>query len=282
MQVKADWFEYLHDFRRREFQRIFGHFGPGTFRDVLELGAGDGFQSTMLVEYAQRIVSTDIRQPPESGDPRIEVRAVSAEQIADAFPAGRFDLVYSSNMLEHVPDPPVVLAAVARVLADDGITIHVMPNRIWKACQVMLWIPNLVANALDDILRARSLRAVVARLRKPDEHGESSEKNNPTVVRPRRSLFRKVLLPEPHGVSLAHRAEFAAFARRRWVKELRQAGFDVIAVLRGPFSSGYGFGTTALTRLLERCGVSSEYIFVAKKAGATSPHARAFTGAASG
>jgi hypothetical protein len=168
------------------------------------------------------------------------------------------------------------------VLTDDGITIHVMPNRAWKLCQLLLWIPHLVASALDDLITARSLRTVLARLRKstgePGSADGGTEKNNPTVVRPRRSLPRKVLAPEPHGVSADHREEFAAFSRRRWERELHAAGFDIVAVLPGPFSSGYGFGVRPVTRLFEKFGIGSEYVFVAKKAGQISRYERAFAG----
>ncbi len=281
MRLKADWFTYLHEFRVREFRVIFDRFPPAAFDNTLELGAGDGFQSGLLLPYTDRLVSTDYRVPAEAGDPRIEVRALPAEQVADAFAPGEFDVVYSSNMLEHVPEPPVVLKAVSQVLADDGITIHVMPNRAWKLCQLILWIPHLAASALDDLITARSVRTVVARLRKstgePGSGDGGTEKNNPTVVRPRRSLLRKVLAPEPHGVSPDHREEFAAFSRRRWERELRDAGFDIVAVLPGPFSSGYGFGLRPVTRMLEQLGIGSEYVFVAKKAGQVSRYEGAFT-----
>lgn len=281
MRLKTDWFTYLHEFRGREFRLVFDRFPHRTFRNAVELGAGDGFQSALLLPYTERLVSTDYRAPADPADPRVDVRALPAEQIAEAFAPAEFDLVYSSNLLEHVPDPPQVLKAVHEILADDGITIHVMPNRAWKICQVALWIPHLVVTVLDDVMTGHNVRVVLGRLRKatgePGTAGESTEKNNPTVVRPHRSLLRKAFAPEPHGVSAGHREEFAAFSRRRWQRELRRAGFDVVAVLPGPFSSGYGFGVRPVTRLLERFGVGSEYVFVAKKAGQVSRYEGAFT-----
>ena len=280
MRLKADWFPYLHDLRVREFRLIFDRFPLNSFEHALELGAGDGFQSAMLLPYAKRLVSTDFSLPPAGGDPRIDVQALPAERVADVYGPGAFDLVYSSNMLEHVPDPSVVLKAVSDVLTDDGITIHVMPNRIWKVCQLGLHVPHLVATAADDLMTARSGRALLDRMRKfTGESGPTggTEKNNPSVIRPARSLIQKALLPEPHGVCSTHREEFAAFSRRRWEAELTRAGFQILAVETGPFSSGYGFGFGSLVHLLEERGVGSEYVYVAKKAGRLSRYERAFS-----
>jgi SAM-dependent methyltransferase len=253
----------------------------------------------MIRAHAQSLVSTDYRRPARSGstidddtidddtidDDTIDVRQLAAEDVATAFAPGEFDLVFSSNLLEHVPDPQAVLEGIGVVLADDGITVNVMPNRVWKACQLILYVPNLVVTAFDDALAARSPRAVLDRLGRahPGTGGghASSEKNNPTVVRPERSLARRLLLPTPHGVSDTHGREFAAFSRRRWEAELRRAGFDLVAVLTGPLSSGYGFGLDTARRVLERVGVGSEYVYVAKKAGKASRHGHAFSSASS-
>jgi SAM-dependent methyltransferase len=282
VKLKAEWFSYLHDFRVREFRLIFDRFPEGCFSRILELGAGDAFQSHMLVPYGHTVVSTDVRLPPVGDDSGIDARELSADHVADVFEPGEFDLVYSSNMLEHVPDPPAVFRAAAAVLADDGITIHVMPNRIWKVCQVVLWIPHLLAGAIDDLVTARSPRAVLDRLRRtagPDGAPSGTEKNTPTVVRRRRSTMRKALLPDPHGVSATHREEFAVWARRRWSAEFERAGLEIVAVLNGPFSSGYGFGLRSVTARLER-HVGSEYVFVAKKAGQRSRYEQYFRPAA--
>ncbi len=281
VRLRADWFAYIHEFRRREFRLIFDRFPPGCFERALELGAGDGFQTGMLGPYTKRLVSTDVRRPPDQADPRIQVLALPAERLGEEFLAREFDLVYSSNMLEHVPDPPAVLKAVSEVLADDGITIHVMPNRAWKLCQLALHVPDLVATAADDLLAGRSGGGLVDRMRKfssgPAGSAGGTEKNNPTVVRPARSVLRRVLLPEPHGVSATHRDELAAFSRSRWEAELTKAGFEVLAVLPGPFSSGYGFGAQTLARALEERGVGSEYVYVAKKAGFTCRYEGSFS-----
>jgi len=84
------------------------------------------------------------------------------------------------------------------------------------------------------------------------------------------------LVPEPHGVSRSHVEEFSAFSRRRWKAEFERANFEIIAILKGPVASGYGFGFEGLRRFLERLGVTSEYIYVARKRGAASPYARYF------
>ena len=271
MTLKADWYEYLHDFRVREFRLIFDRFDAGTFDAILELGAGDGFQSRLLASYGERVVATDVRLPPVE-ETRVEARVLSAEQAAEAFSAQTFDLVYSSNMLEHVPDVQAALNAIRKVLTDDGITIHVMPNRYWKACHLALWIPHLCAGMLDDLVAGKGPRALLERARSSgdrggdDQNDGGSEKNNPTVIRRRRSLLSRALVPDPHGVSTGHLEEFKAFGRRRWEKEFSGAGFELIAVLDGPFSSGYGFGARAVTSRLEH-RVGSEYVFVAKKKG---------------
>ena len=45
---------------------------------------------------------------------------------------GTFDLIFSSNLLEHIPDLNRCLEECRRVLKDDGLMLHTMPSRWWK------------------------------------------------------------------------------------------------------------------------------------------------------
>jgi ubiquinone/menaquinone biosynthesis C-methylase UbiE len=51
-----------------------------------------------------------------------------------------FDLVFSSNMLEHIPDVNKCLNECRRVLSDDGLMFHFMPNRWWRFINSVLTI----------------------------------------------------------------------------------------------------------------------------------------------
>jgi ubiquinone/menaquinone biosynthesis C-methylase UbiE len=55
-------------------------------------------------------------------------RIVNARGESLPFPDGRFDIVYSSNVLEHTDDPARVLAEAVRVLKPGGIAQFVCPN----------------------------------------------------------------------------------------------------------------------------------------------------------
>jgi len=96
--------------------------------------------------------------------------------------------------------------------------------------------------------------------------------NNPKTTGRRYSYLHRLLWATPHGVSTGNLAEFTAFRRSHWQRELEAAGFAVAQIIAGPVSSGYGFGWDKLRAFFERLGAASEYAYVTVKAGGTSPY----------
>jgi SAM-dependent methyltransferase len=126
MKIKAEWLPWLHNYRKRELDLIFSKCPEGMFRSGLELGAGDGCQSTLLAKYFSELISADYNpdrlQKESSGS--IEYRICDAEETGNIFGKGQFDLAFSSNLLEHLPHPGRSLSGIHNVLKDDGITIE--------------------------------------------------------------------------------------------------------------------------------------------------------------
>jgi len=277
VRLKADWLPFLHRFRRREIEIVFAGCPGKTFATGLELGAGDGFQSRLLSRWVSHLTSTDyepgvLSNPP---DPSIAWAVCDAEDVDRVFAARRFDLVFSSNLLEHLPNPQRALRAMRAVLADDGVAIHVVPGPFWKTTHLLLHLPNRAVLILERLMRPGAVEAVARKL-----SGAGSEKadpaprdNNPKTSRPRRGVIARLLVPEPHGVSRDNLREFLDFRRSRWIRELEEAGYDLVAVRKGPVASGYGFGLDRLRGLLEALGLASEFVYVARKRGASSPYA---------
>lgn len=243
---------------------MFGRCPPAAFALGLELGAGDGFQSGLLARYVADLVVTDYRPAlAEMPDrPGLTYRMCDAERVDEIFGVQQFDLVFSSNMLEHLPNPGRALAGMNRILKDDGIAVHLVPSPFWKLSQMAGFYPNAIISRLD---RWRD--------RSSAQSGGSQQAwdNNPKVTGRRYNYLRRLLWPAPHGVSMSNLAEFTAFSPARWREAFTHAGFRVAAVWRGPVSSGYGFGLDGLRTRLERLGLASEYVYITAKTGHNSP-----------
>jgi SAM-dependent methyltransferase len=272
--VAAAWLHYLHRLRTREFDLIFGRCPPSLFDNGLELGAGDGHQSRLLSRHVRRLMSTDFAEAPPAREPcaGVKYRRCDAEEVDEHFGAQEFDLVYSSNLLEHLPDPARALRAIHRILKDDGVAVHVVPNSFWKASHLAGFYPDLAAKTVRALFTPGFLRRFVARRLRPRQGTEVGQPSPLPTNNPKMPARRERLLwPIPHGAYRSNVQEFYALSKRRWLREFDAAGFAVAKVLRGPVTSGYGFGLDRLRLGLERAGFASEYVYITVKRGRVSP-----------
>jgi SAM-dependent methyltransferase len=99
---------------------------------VLDAGCGTGEFSRVAKARGARVVSLDI-------GPKLlaVVRTKGIEQVTAAdvaalpFPDGTFDVVLSSECIEHTPSPRASLTELARVLRPGGRLAVTCPNRTW-------------------------------------------------------------------------------------------------------------------------------------------------------
>lgn len=127
---------------------------------ILEVGSGCG----SLLVYGRAVHGLDIHgiEPGSQSDfsttmavcrilldhhglPHDVVREATGEAIP--YPDDSFDIVYSSNVLEHVGDPAAVLAESIRVLKPGGTLCFVVPNygSWWEGHYGVLWLPHMPA-----------------------------------------------------------------------------------------------------------------------------------------
>lgn len=275
MKLKTDWLSHLHGFRRRELAIIFSRSPKKLFNEGLELGAGDGFQSTLLSDYVVKLISTDFypdilnRRNTES----IEYLVCDAEKLSGRFERGQFDLIFSSNLLEHLPDLEATFAGMYHILKDEGITVHIMPSPFWKLCNAALYIPNIFVLVLEILTEGKGIGKV---FEKAKEVKEREKGNNPKLDKTAHRSMLGILFPRPHGVSSSNFKEFFLFRKKRWKKEFEKANFELISIIKGPVFSGHGFGMDRIRRFLERLGFTSEYIYITVKKGKESPYKQYF------
>lgn len=267
MKIKADWTTYLHDLRRREMEVVFRHCPRKVFGKVLELGAGDGFVSSIMAEYTEKLISTDMNSERlnMSDKGNMTFRICDAENISDVFNDEKFDMIFSSSLLEHLPDCEKALGEIHRALADTGVCIHLLPNRCWKLVTILLYIPNKIAVTAEKAFAGRLFK------RRPGHKWGKAYKqkfggNNMKLGRRRQFFLSKPFLPRMHGVSSNTIAEFIAFGKKQWIKKFESAGFKVLAVRNVSFNSGYGFGFDRVRTFAEHLGFKTVYAYIVCRA----------------
>lgn len=112
----------------------------GTSGRILEIGSGGGFLARHL--RAEGLDVTGVEPSSEAGfsfmraldaavaaqtHVDLPVLTISADALDPAV-HGRFDLIYSVNVLEHVEELDLAFAAMANVLRPSGRMLHACPN----------------------------------------------------------------------------------------------------------------------------------------------------------
>ncbi len=129
----------LHDLnpvRLRYVERA----GPLSGKSILDVGCGGGLLSEAMASSGARVTGLDLTQDLidvarlhalETGV-AVEYRVESAEQHAASHAAG-YDTVTCMEMLEHVPDPAVAVAALAKLVRPGGDLFVSTLNRTPRA-----------------------------------------------------------------------------------------------------------------------------------------------------
>ncbi len=123
----SDWHVAKSQREERAWDSVFRrHLPPGDRLRVLDLGTGLGYLAGVAARLGHDAVGVDIApRMIDRARERAQQHGVSVDlRVADVdalpFPDGSFDAVTERNVLWTMPDPPLALAEIARVLRPGG------------------------------------------------------------------------------------------------------------------------------------------------------------------
>lgn len=249
--------------RRAELERVRPWFPAGA--RVLEIGAHDGSQAAALAEWGCTVTALDVQPAPIA----LQRHPVSSyDGVHLPFEDGQFDRIFTSNTLEHVTELDALVAETARVLAPDGLAVHVLPSSTWRLWTSLAHYPFV----------AKQVWGLAAARVKP-RHGstEAADEHVGGILHQRLQdrgalwAVRRALLPGPHGEYSSAAAEVFCYSRRRWVRYFAGNRFVVRRSFGTQlFYTGYGLapglGIDARIALARWLG-SSCNVFVAAPRG---------------
>ena len=142
---------------KEQVDRLEKEIGPVAHRRILEIGSGYGqfiveaFRRSADVYGCEPCLEGFYGETFDIGKTVLERSGIPSHRIVNAcaeklpFPDQSFDIVYSSNVLEHVANPATALAEAIRVLKPGGVLHMTVPNygSFWEGHYVLFWIPYL-------------------------------------------------------------------------------------------------------------------------------------------
>jgi ubiquinone/menaquinone biosynthesis C-methylase UbiE len=120
--------DHLNQIRLFEIEALVRLFPAGA--RILEFGAGVGVQSLELSRKGFDVAAIDLPDSQYASYMVFAVKPYDGRTIP--FSDGSFDIVFSSNVLEHIQDLDGAYREFTRVLKPNGFCVHVMPTHTWK------------------------------------------------------------------------------------------------------------------------------------------------------
>ena len=228
--------EHLNRLRGYELTRIIGHFRPGA--SILELGAGTGAQALALSKHGFTVSAVDIPQSNYAEQRIFPVVDYDGHHLP--FAAASFDIVYSSNVLEHVQDLAAIHAEIRRVLNPGGYCVHVLPSTSWRLWTTLSAFPDAV-----NVVRPQLGRLIPSRV------SLQAIRQTGSVWRQCLRHLLRPLVPIPHGEVGNALTELWRFSSTHWQRHFDRHGFEIVTSKpMGLFYTGYMFYGTRFS--LER------------------------------
>jgi SAM-dependent methyltransferase len=211
---------------------------------IVDVGCGVGHSHRLLAP--RETVGVDV-------DPRVlasqDRETVVADMRSLPFAAGEFDGAIAVHSIEHVPDPGLALAEIARVLKSRAAAVLVTPNRLTFAR------PDEIIDPYHYVeYDARELASLCARFFESVEMAGifGSERHRAIVAREHARLDRLLRLDPLRLRRLVPRSARRRFYDRRLRRERAAADPDAEAIGATDFTLG-GEGLDAALDLVAVC-----------------------------
>ena len=112
---------------------------PLTGLTVLDIGCGGGLLAEPMARLGATVTGIDVTAPAIAAASAhaaamrlaIDYHTITAEDLAAT--DARFDVIYASEVIEHVTNRPAFIAAIARMLKPDGVVVITTINRSLRA-----------------------------------------------------------------------------------------------------------------------------------------------------
>jgi SAM-dependent methyltransferase len=208
--------DYLHavrDFELAQALRFLpGPVTAGRPTRVLDVGAGTGRQAACLATLGYAVTAVDL--PSSSYAAAREFPVIDYDGQHLPLPDGAVEVVFSSNVLEHVTAIAELLAETRRVLVPGGCAVHLLPTPAWRAWTTLTHYPVIWASALRQLAGAR----------------RGAFGPGPGGSRPRRRLaqVRELAWPSRHGERGGALTEAWYFSSRFWRGVFDAADFELV------------------------------------------------------
>jgi SAM-dependent methyltransferase len=217
--------EWIDEIRRYELDLVLARAGIPPC-DLLEIGGGSGQQAALLADRGFRVRSIDIASSGYAQARLFPVQDYDGRRIP--FADRSFDVVFSSNVLEHIAALDDFEGEIRRVLRPGGRAIHILPNHRWRA---WTWAAHYPAVPLIAWARLRGRGATAAA-------GDAGAATTAS-----RSLLMRALVPPRHGERGNAVTEYAYFHPRWWKRHFRATGWQIADSFDVPLLyTGYALG----------------------------------------
>ena len=120
-------------------------------KKVLDIGCGGGLLSEAMAGAGAHVTGIDMAAPSlavakahaERGGLDIDYRQSAAEDWVHGH-SGAYDAVTCMELVEHVPDPRMLVHTCARLVRPDGDLFFETVNRTWLSRLLVIWISEYV------------------------------------------------------------------------------------------------------------------------------------------
>jgi SAM-dependent methyltransferase len=270
MSFESTKLRYMRKVRERELNAALPHIPPGS--RILEIGAGAGWQAQRLDQLGFAVTAIDIEaptMPSGKGEGVWTTEKVWPIQAYDGvtlpFENESFDVVFSSNVLEHIPHIKAFQAEMQRVLIPGGRGVHLIPSSTWRFAATLLHIPKTALEHIDGRKSKKFPTKLQSDRLQPDTNEMRQERARKGPIG---SLGR--LVPPAHGARGNFMSELTLFSRYSWVRLFVSAGWEDVLVIPtrifySPFLNMLGVPGVRGSRIASRLFGSSCLIYLLNK-----------------
>jgi SAM-dependent methyltransferase len=215
---------HLENLRHAELDTIKSWFKPNM--RVLEIGAGSGYQASVIASWGCDVVSIDLPNRPTPPTQYYPVQDYDGTNLP--FENESFNIILSSNVLEHIQNLPPTFREMHRVLKPNGLAIHILPNpawRFWTSLSHYGYLLKVLLKKQNSISGEKDISSLT----------QSINKNGLAQT------ISRVLFAGPHGEYPNALLELYFFSRYRWLNVFKENEFNIKKVINnGVFYTGYG------------------------------------------